>query len=366
MAGMLWIGTRKGLFVARRGDSHWRIGKPHFAGEPVTQVLVDPQDGAWYAALRLGHFGIKLRKSRDAGLHWEEIAAPAFPPKPSDGPWKDDPTPWSVDLVWGLEAGPGRLWAGCLPAGLFTSDDGGASWQLVASLWERPERKEWFGGGYDHAGIHSILVEPRDGRHVTIGISCGGVWQTRDAGLAWTNTSQGMDAGQYMPPERRFDPNIQDVHRIDQCRAHPEVLWSQHHGGLYRSVDGGVKWDAILPPQPSAFGFPVAAHPVDPQRAWFAPAHSDAQRIPVDGRMVVNETRDGGASFASHGEGLPQRDAYHLIYRHALVTSDDGQTLAMGSTTGGLWVSEDAGASWQCLSRDLPPIAVLRIGQDGV
>jgi hypothetical protein len=77
---------------------------------------------------------------------------------------------------------------------------------------------------------------------------------------------------------------------------------------------------------------------------------------------VVNETRDGGASFESHGEGLPQHDAYHLIYRHALVASADGRTLAMGSTTGGLWVSEDEGASWQCLSRDLPPIAVLRVG----
>ena len=29
-------------------------------------------------------------------------------------------------------------------------------------------------------------------------------------------------------------------------------------------------------------------------------------------------------------------------------------------SVGGLWVSEDAGASWECLSRDLPPIAVVR------
>ena len=58
----------------------------------------------------------------------------------------------------------GRLWAGCMPAGLFVSDDRGASWRLVESLWERPERRGWFGGGYDHAGIHSILVDPRDRR----------------------------------------------------------------------------------------------------------------------------------------------------------------------------------------------------------
>ncbi len=144
-------------------------------------------------------------------------------------------------------------------------------------------------------------------------------------------------------------------------RANPDVIWAQHHGGLYRSDDGGMRWKLIAAPQPSGFGFAVAAHPRDAQRAWFVPAHSDAQRIPVDGRLVVTETRDGGASFQVHREGLPQHDAYHLAYRHALVVSGDGRTLALGSTTGGLWISEDEGAGWQCLSRDLPPIAVLRI-----
>jgi photosystem II stability/assembly factor-like uncharacterized protein len=361
MRQTLWVGTRKGLFAARPVDAGWRLGTPHFPGEPVSQVLVDGKSGNCYAALRLGHFGVKVWKSSDGGAQWRESAAPAFPAKPTDGPWKDDPTPWSVDQVWGLEAGPdGRLWAGCLPAGLFTSRDGGASWQLVESLWNRPERAEWFGGGYDHAGIHSILVDPRDPAHVTVAVSCGGVWQTRDAGVTWANTSAGMVAD-FMPPERREDPNIQDVHRIDQCLAQPDVLWAQHHGGIYRSTNGGMRWQRIADPRPSGFGFAVAAHPGDPRRAWFAPAQADAQRMPVDGALVVTETRDGGESFASHGTGLPDRDAYHLIYRHALVASPDGETLAMGSTTGGLWISETAGASWHCVSRDLPPIAALRL-----
>jgi hypothetical protein len=50
------------------------------------------------------------------------------------------------------------------------------------------------------------------------------------------------------------------------------------------------------------------------------------------------------------------------VYRHALAVSADGRTLAMGSTTGGLWVSSDEGANWRCLSRDLPPIACVRFG----
>jgi len=41
----------------------------------------------------------------------------------------------------------------------------------VDKLWSRPERSEWFGGGYDYPGIHSICVDPRNSRHVTIAIS---------------------------------------------------------------------------------------------------------------------------------------------------------------------------------------------------
>jgi photosystem II stability/assembly factor-like uncharacterized protein len=355
---ILQVGTRKGLFTVRRTASGWQLGRPQFPGEPVTQVLTDARDGTWYAALRLGHFGVKLKRSTDSGASWHDVATPAFPPKPEHA--TDDPTPWTVDLLWTLEAGGGRLWAGAMPAGLFVSDDRGESWQLVESLWNRPDRPQWFGGGYDHAGIHSILVDPADASHVTLAVSCAGVWQTRDAGATWTNTSEGFDAGPYMPPERRYDGNVQDVHRLSACAAQPQVIWAQHHCGIYRSEDGGLHWNSLGTPAPSAFGFVVAAHPRDPQRAWFVPAHSDQQRMPVDGRMVVNETRDGGATFVSHGEGLPARDAYHLVYRHALACADDGETLAMGSTTGGLWVTEDGGASWECLSRDLPPVAVVR------
>jgi hypothetical protein len=61
--------------------------------------------------------------------------------------------------IWCLEAGgndePGVLWAGTIPGGLFHSKDNDESWELIRSLWDRPERKNWFGGGYDDPGIHS-------------------------------------------------------------------------------------------------------------------------------------------------------------------------------------------------------------------
>lgn len=359
----LLVATRKGLFAVQGDGANWHIASHYFAGEPVTQVLADRRDGSWYAALRLGHFGVKLHKSSDQGQSWQEIAAPAFPVKPAEGPWADDPTPWSVDLIWSLAAGGahegGTLWAGCLPAGLFKSEDGGASWTLNQPLWEEPRRRAWFGGGYDHAGIHSILVDPRDPRHVTLGISCGGVWQTHDGGESWALTARGMKAD-YLPPENADDGNTQDPHCLVQCAAQPDVLWVQHHCGIYRSTDGGKEWQAIAAPAPSGFGFAVACDPHNAQRAWFVPAQADVCRIPVEGQMVVTRTDDGGASFQLLSEGLPQRQAYHLVYRHGLDVTRDGQTLALASTTGGLWLSADAGLGWQCLSRDLPPVAAVR------
>ena len=80
------VGSRKGLFVIEEAGGKWAIKDLHFPGEPVTQVLADARDGAWYCALRMGHFGVKLRKSTDRGATWVEVASPAFPPKPAEGP----------------------------------------------------------------------------------------------------------------------------------------------------------------------------------------------------------------------------------------------------------------------------------------
>jgi hypothetical protein len=267
-----------------------------------------------------------------------------------------------VDLVWALTPGgpaePGTLWAGCMPAGLFKSEDGGSSWALNRPLWDDPRRLGWFGGGNDFPGMHSVLVDPRDPRHLTLGISCGGVWQSHDTGHSWTLTAQGMTAD-YLPPESADDGNTQDPHRLVQCAAQPDVLWVQHHCGIYRSTNGGQHWQAIPAPAPSGFGFAVACDPVNPQRAWFVPAVADIKRYPVDGRMVVTRTDDEGASFRTFGQGLPAAHAYHLVYRHALVVANDARTLAMASTTGGLWISADRGESWLSAAPDLPPVAAL-------
>src|SRR5258708_18289529 len=169
------VATRKGLISFARKNGGWSIARTDFPGVAVTATLYDKRDGTLYAMLKHGHFGSKLHRSDDEGRSWTELPAPAFAPDAADAP--------ALFQVWTLEAGgadqPGRLWAGALPAGLFVSDDRGASWRLIRALWDAPERAKWFGGGYDDAGIHSISPDPRNSRRAFAGISCRGVWETR-------------------------------------------------------------------------------------------------------------------------------------------------------------------------------------------
>jgi len=90
---------------------------------------------------------------------------------------------------------------------------------------------------------------------------------------------------------------------------------------------------------------------------------SDEVRVPVDGRLVVTRTRDGGDSFDVLGRGLPQHDAYDLVYRHGLDVGADGEQLLLGSTTGSLWYSGDAGDSFVPVSANLPPIHSVRFAR---
>ena len=355
MSRSAWVATRKGLFQFVLGAGGWRAVGRSFLGEPVSMVLPHSSGLPMIAALNLGHFGVKCHASEDAGKSWREIATPAYPAQPADA---DDTVPWKLVQIWSLAAADDVIWAGTHPGGLFRSQDRGASWQLLESLWNREERVGWFGGGYDVPGIHSICIDPRDTQRILLGISCGGAWLTRDGGQTWELRARGMNAA-YMPPDRADEQNIQDPHAIAQCGTAPDTLWCQHHNGIWRSVDLGESWHEVKAPV-SSFGFAVAAHPADPETAWFVPAAADQLRIAVDGALCVNRTRDGGKSFETLRTGLPQSGCYDLIYRHALAVSDDGQHLMMGSTTGNLWASADAGDSWQSLSTNLPPIAAVR------
>ena len=367
------VSTRKGLFTfTRSAAGRWDIANVAFLGSPLSMSLADPRDGTWYAALNLGHFGAHLHRSRDRGATWTEIAVPTFPdgavlPERMASEFETPKMkPAALSEIWALEpanTGDGTLWCGTIPGGLFRSDDAGDSWQLVEGLWNREERMSWFGGGKDDPGIHSVEVDPNDPQHVLVAISCGGVWRTRDGGTNWECCSNGIRA-EYMPPDQAYNPNVQDPHRMVACPSNFDHLWIQHHNGIFHSTDGSQNWEEITGVEPAVFGFAVAVHPREPGTAWFVPGVKDEMRVPKDAKFVVTKTTDGGKSFRQITAGLPSENAYDIVLRHALDIDATGNLLAMGSTTGNFWISEDSGESWQAVSTHLPPVYAVRFIED--
>ena len=75
-------------------------------------------------------------------------------------------------------------------------------------------------------------------------------------------------------------------------------------------------------------------------------------------RYAFQKTPEGCNLY--NRDGLPASHAYDLVYRHALDVDASGEVLAMGSTTGSLWISDDAGKHWTMASANLPPIHFTR------
>lgn len=352
----LLLGTRKGLITFKCKRNRWEFASETFPGIAASYVFKDERNNVLWCGLDHGHWGCKLHRSKDEGKTWEEIDAPKYP----EGAEIKDGVPATLRYIWTISCGgddePQKLYIGSEPGGLFQSDDGGNSFFLVKELWNHPSRKEhWFGGGRDHAGIHSVIVDPRNYKHVYVGISCAGVFETQDGGKNWSPQNKGLYAS-FLP-----DPSVEvghDPHLIVYSSENPNVLWQQNHCGIYRSVDGAKTWQDISQKDgPANFGFAIATNK-KPETAWVVPAVSDEIRVSVDRGLCVCRTDDGGKTWSMLNKGLPQRNCYDIVFRHALDVS--GDTVVFATTTGNLYLSENRGDAWSCISNNLPPVYSVR------
>jgi len=394
MSNILLLGTRKGTVIFDRVNDSWQPRPIEHAGVPVCYAACDPRDGTLWASLDHGHWGPKLSRSRDGGKSWEDVLSlkypegarhivqvlptPDFDPSaPTGQPEYKDATVYKIwNLAFGNADQPGRIYAGTIPGGLFVSDDGGDTWELNRPLWNHETRggdlfageatseNKWGGTpasidyGVFEPGIHSIVVDPQDSNHLYIAVSSAGVLETTDGGQTWAGRNKGI-LNDYLPnPAADWG---HDPHFVTACPGQPEHLWQQNHCGVFYSADGAKTWQKVSTADGSVnFGFPIAADARDGRTAWVVPARADSERMAIDGGLYVARTTDGGQSWQALRTGLPQNNAYDIVFRHALDAA--GDTLCFGTTTGNVYVSEDRGDTWQCLGNNFPPVYSVRFG----
>ena len=343
------VGTKKGVFILESGigRKRWTRSGPHCDTWPIHHAIGDRADGAIYAGGGNEWFGPAVWKTTDKGQSWTHSSKGLAYPKGE--------TP--IKAVWSLASGHGKIYAGVEPAGLFESADGGQSWRHVEGLTNHPSRAQWNPG----AGgliLHSIVLNPEDKNEIWVGISSAGVFHTADGGKTWTTRNTGVRAD-YNPPEQRYPEFGQCVHGLAMAAGNPKRLYQQNHCGMYRSDDGGLSWDSVEKGLPSSFGFPVAAHPRDPDRFYLFPLNGDVKgRFPPEAKAAVWTSGDCGAHWRAKRAGLPQGDAFFNVLRQALATDVcDPAGVYVGTSSGAVFASADEGETFAAIAENLPAIS---------
>ncbi|HZD65165.1 MAG TPA: hypothetical protein VE152_03610 [Acidimicrobiales bacterium] len=356
------VGTTKGLFALHGGVARdrWTLAGPWFRGEEIAAAALDCRRDPVRVLVGATspHWGPSVYRSDDLGASWvePEAASLSFPAH----------TGAALARIWQLQpagdARPGVVYAGVEPAALFRSDDGGASFSLDEALWDHPHRARWQPGGGGLC-LHTVVPDPTGGPRLGVAVSAAGFYRTLD-GRTWEAANRGIRAPFLPDPTPEFG---QCVHKVDRHPGEPDVLYLQHHWGVYRSGDFGGRWEEVgADALPSTFGFPLVADPTRPGTAYVVPLTSDAFRCSADGRLRVYRTTDRGDSWEALTEGLPQDQAFLTVLRDGFAADRlDPTGLYLGTRTGEVFSSPDGGTSWAVLARHLPPVLCVTTGVVG-
>lgn len=276
------------------------------------------------------------------------------PPAPFDG---------EVDAIWSIARIGSKLYAGAKPAQLFVSEDDGETWSRLDGLSEHPSSESWNPGA---AGLilHTIIADPDAPSKLWVGISAAGVFASEDGGASWERRNRLSNAeacGHHPHPAAPRDGDTGHcVHNM--MHAPGDVLYQQNHHGVWRSADGGRSWDDITHGLPSTFGFPIRVHPRDPSTIWVFPLNGDSTgRYPPDAAAAVWKSEDAGQSWSAKRAGLPQT-AYFTVLRQAMAgDARDPVGLYFGTNTGSVFASTDEGETWNEVVRHLPTVLSVEV-----
>ncbi len=284
--------------------------------------------------------------------------------------WTPQETPFDgeVDAVWSLAHAHGVLHAGCKPGKLYRSADGGKTFQSVTAFNDHPDRETWNPGA---AGLtlHTIVPDAADPDRLWLGVSAAGVFASEDGGASFESRNRLANAeacGHHHHPAAPRDGQIGFcVHNME--RGANGVLYQQNHHGVFRSADDGRSWHDITEGLPSTFGFPIAVHPIDPATAWVFPLNGDTEgRFPPDASAAVWRTRDGGETWQDLRNGLPQQACFFTVLRQAMASGGaETASVFFGTNSGSVFASFDDGDTFDEIARHLPTVLSVEVMTNG-
>jgi photosystem II stability/assembly factor-like uncharacterized protein len=359
------VGTRKGAFIltADGKRQNWDVAGPHFGGWEIYHLKGSPADpDRIYASQTSGWFGQKVQRSDDGGKTWQPVGDKfVYDGDPGTHKWYDGtPHPWEFKRIWHMEPSldnPDHVYAGAEDAALFQSTDGGQTWTELPGL--RGVQGSCWQPGAGGMGLHTILIDPTNPKRIHIAISAAGVFRTDDGGATWKAQNRGLKS-QYIPDQ---DAEVGHcVHRIARHGKRPNTLFMQKHWDVMRTDDGGDNWHEVSGNLPTDFGFPIEVHAHEPETVYVVPILSDSEHYPPEGKLRVYRSRTGGNEWEALTNGLPQANCYVNVLRDSMaVDSLDKCGVYFGTSGGQVYMSPDGGDHWSAIVTHLPPVVSVEV-----
>lgn len=240
-------------------------------------------------------------------------------------------------------------------------------WYAAASsgnLWKTENRGNTWQAIFESEGSYSlgaVVVDPKDSNIVWLGTgennnqrSVGfgdGLYKSADAGKTWRRV--GLENSEHIQ-NILVDPRNSNVVYVSAIGP----LWAAGGDrGLYKTTDGGQTWKAVLSISPDTGVTDVVMDPKRPDTLYAAAyqrRRAVGQLIGGGPESAIYKTTDGGAKWTKLTKGLPAvemgRVGLGINWRnpntvYALVTAQRGE--------GGFFRSDDAGASWRRIGRQV-------------
>lgn len=244
-------------------------------------------------------------------------------------------------VVVGSNDDPQIYYAGGAGGGVFKSVDGGVSWEPIFD--KQPV-----------APIGAIALAPHDADDVWVGtgesnprndVEGGdGIWHSRNGGKTWVHMGL-QDAGSIS--NISIDPR--DRHRM-AVSVLGQIFRDNTTRGIYTTTDGGKHWTRTLYAGPMSGASDVVRVPDHPD-TLFAGIYQ-FRRKP----WTMQSGGPGGGVYRSDDNGA----TWHKLSGHGLPSGDVGRIgiaagthgrvyAAIQSKAGDLWRSDDGGASWRLM-----------------
>jgi photosystem II stability/assembly factor-like uncharacterized protein len=278
---------------------------------------------------------IGLFRSEDGGRSWASSTAGV--PKS----WVNT-TYWIVfdpevrGRVWGVMSGVHdlprpKMWRRRQPStydgGICISEDGGKTWKAC-------------GDGQPQMAATHILLDPgspSQSRTLYVAAFGRGVFKSINGGKSWTLKNNGIE-GKEPFAWRLTQDSRGALYLVVARRSEDGSIGSDMDGALYRSTDGAETWHRV--PLPAGINGPngLAVDPVNPQRLYLA---AWGRRVP--------ERQSGGGIFLSENGGAswrPVLDRDQHIYDVTIDRRDPKHLYACGFESSA-WRSVDSGDTWE-------------------